>query len=105
LQTFQCPFCGRRDETEFRYVGETGRPRPAAGPADSGEWARYLYFQTNCKGLVREVWCHHACGEFFTMERDNVTHEVAASTSLGVSGRGAGPDATAAAATHDLGAT
>jgi sarcosine oxidase subunit delta len=83
MQLFPCPFCGTRDETEFRYVGEAGKLRPAGGAAASiAEWTRYLYFQRNLKGRVAEIWSHAPCGETFRMERDNVSHVVYASVSL-----------------------
>jgi len=83
MQLFPCPFCGTRDETEFRFLGEADRPRPAGGGGASlAAWTRYLYFQRNLKGRVAEIWSHAPCGETFRMERDNVTHVVTASASL-----------------------
>ena len=106
MQLFPCPFCGTRDETEFRYVAETGKTRP---PDDrttaAADWAAYLYMQANHKGDTREVWCHLTCGELFVMNRNNVSHVVAGATALRGSGQeGAAHDATADAAAHDLGA-
>ncbi len=83
MQRFPCPFCGTRDETEFRFLGEAGKLRPAGGAAASiAEWTRYLYFERNLKGHVAEIWSHAPCGETFRMERDNVTHVVTAVASL-----------------------
>ena len=83
MQLFHCPFCGTRDETEFRFLGEADKLRPAGGAAASiAEWTRYLYFQRNLKGRVAEIWRHAPCGETFRMERDNVSHAVTASASL-----------------------
>ncbi|MGD0640520.1 MAG: sarcosine oxidase subunit delta [Roseiarcus sp.] len=83
MQLFPCPFCGTRDETEFRYLGEAGKVRPAGGVATpSADWSRYLYFQRNPRGRVAEIWTHATCGEMFRMERDNVTHAVYAGVSL-----------------------
>jgi sarcosine oxidase subunit delta len=82
MQLFACPFCGTRDETEFRYVGEAGKVRPAGAAAPGADWSRYLYFQRNPKGRAAEIWTHMTCGEMFRMERDNVTHVVTASASL-----------------------
>jgi heterotetrameric sarcosine oxidase delta subunit len=39
--------------------------------------------RANPKGATREIWVHMACGEFFAMERDTVSHRVSGSTSLG----------------------
>ena len=83
MQLFPCPFCGTRDETEFRYLGEADTLRPTgAAAAPIAEWTRYLYFQRNVKGRVAEIWSHVPCGETFRMERDNVTHVVTGSASL-----------------------
>lgn len=77
MQLFPCPFCGPREETEFHYGGEAGkaRPEPAEGVSDA-DWAGYLHYQANPKGPSREVWVHLACGEFFVMTRDTVSHRV-----------------------------
>lgn len=107
MQLFRCPFCGTRDETEFRYFGEAGKTRPEGGRmVEEADWTRYLYFQANHKGVVREIWCHQTCGDICVLERNNVTHAVTQSTALqGVGGEAVRPDATAAAASHDLGAS
>ncbi|MGH6931976.1 MAG: sarcosine oxidase subunit delta [Dongiaceae bacterium] len=83
MHLFHCPFCGARDETEFRYSAEAGKQRPRPSREASPEsWARYLYFQRSPKGAIREIWVHQACGEFFIMQRDNVTHEVLGTEAL-----------------------
>jgi sarcosine oxidase subunit delta len=77
MQRFPCPFCGLRDETEFHYAVEAGKPRPEPAPEVSdGMWAEYLHINANPKGPGREIWIHLTCGEFFLMERDTVTAEV-----------------------------
>ena len=72
-----CPWCGKRDEPEFTYGGEpVARPGPAAEVGDA-QWAGYLYMRRNDKGPHREIWCHSfGCGQWFTLERDTVTHAV-----------------------------
>ncbi len=83
MQLFSCPFCGPRDETEFAFGAEAGktRPEPAAEiPAET--WARYLHYADNPRGATREIWQHVTCGEFFLMERDTVSHAVAATVDL-----------------------
>jgi sarcosine oxidase subunit delta len=79
MQIFCCPFCGPRDETEFHYGTEAGIRRPDGAEVSAEGWADYLYFRGNPKGSTREVWVHLTCGEFFVMERDSVTHDVARS--------------------------
>ena len=83
MQQFPCPFCGLRDETEFHFAVEAGKPRPE--PADQvsdEEWAQYLYAAQAPKGAAREIWLHLTCGEYFLMERDTVSREVTRSTAL-----------------------
>ena len=83
MQLFPCPFCGARDETEFRYLGEANTARPTGCAAVViADWTRYLYFQRNLKGRVAEIWSHAPCGETFRMEHDNVTHVVYGGASL-----------------------
>ena len=74
----KCPWCGTRDQTEFRFGGESHIERPAdpAGIPDE-EWADYLFFRTNPKGVHYERWLHaHGCRQWFNMARDTVTHEI-----------------------------
>ncbi len=72
-----CPWCGPRNETEFRPGGEAGVRRPAPAEASDVQWADYLFMRDNPRGLVRERW-FHACGcrRWFNIERDTVTHEI-----------------------------
>ena len=50
-----CPWCGPRDETEFRCGGEAHISRPADPDALSDdEWADYLFMRRNPKGTYRE---------------------------------------------------
>jgi sarcosine oxidase subunit delta len=98
MQRFPCPFCGLRDEREFRFGGEAGKTRPetdrtetaqagsgqpaAAPPGSAGDWAAYLYRQENPMGAAREIWVHLPCQEYFIMERDTVTMQVLGTTQL-----------------------
>ena len=73
-----CPWCGPRNETEFR-PGALSRPRRPERPADVGDaaWADYLFMRTNPRGRLRERWFHvHGCRRWFDVERDTVTHAV-----------------------------
>ena len=87
MQRFPCPFCGLRDEREFRFAGAAGKTRPdtsgdARNKISAKDWADYLHMQPNPKGHSREVWVHTTCQEYFVMERDTVTMEVRSATSL-----------------------
>ncbi len=80
-----CPWCGERDESEFTCGGEAHISRPSDPDAlDDDAWADYLFMRTNPKGSHRERWCHsHGCGRWFNVERDTVTHEIAAVYRMG----------------------
>lgn len=75
-----CPWCGKRDETEFTYGGEAHIARPADGGhgMSDTEWADYVFLRTNPKGWHRERWVHaHGCGRWFNAIRHTATHEFA----------------------------
>jgi sarcosine oxidase, subunit delta len=73
-----CPWCGERDEVEFRSGGESQITRPSYG-ADDSTWARYLFYRNNAKGVQFERWCHEfGCGQWLNVTRDTVTHEIRA---------------------------
>lgn len=69
-----CPWCGPREETEFRHAGE-GVPIPAE--ADDAAWGRVLYYRSNPAGVIAERWVHvHGCRQWCLVERDTRTHAV-----------------------------
>lgn len=71
----ECPFCGRRDETEFSYGGEAHISRPGLDVSDA-EWVQYLYYRDNIKGVHAERWRHaRGCGQWFNALRDTSTHQ------------------------------
>lgn len=75
-----CPFCGSRFESEFTCGGEShiARPGPPERVTDA-EWADYLFYRINPKGVHFERWCHsYGCGQWFNMARDTLTHEIKA---------------------------
>ena len=71
-----CPFCGPRNVSEFRYVGELSeRPDPKATSTE--EWRTFLYVRNNPAGWTTETWFHSAgCRQHFVAERHTVTNEV-----------------------------
>jgi sarcosine oxidase subunit delta len=74
-----CPYCEMdRPELEFRYGGEAHVARPVDPfSLDDGEWANYLYFRSNPRGLHAERWRHtHGCGRFFNCIRDSVSDRI-----------------------------
>ena len=74
----RCPWCGPRDETEFRYGGEAPVARPADPQAlDDAAWAEYVFMRNNPKGWFRERWVHASgCRRWFNIERHTLTHEI-----------------------------
>ena len=67
-----CPWCGPRDEAEFRYGGQAGLSYPPDPDALSDEeWADYLFMRDNPKGEFAERWMHAAgCRRWFDVVRD-----------------------------------
>lgn len=75
-----CPYCDMaRPELEFRYAGEAHVARPADPMKLSDEeWAHYLYFRSNPRGMHAERWRHvNGCGRFFNCLRDTVSDRIA----------------------------
>lgn len=69
-----CPWCGPREEMEFRYGGE-GMPIPV--DADDAAWMRVLYVRSNPAGRHAERWVHVAgCRQWFHVVRSTLTHEI-----------------------------
>ena len=75
-----CPWCGPRDETEFRYGGQAGIVTPPDPDAiDDTAWADYLFMRDNPKGPFAERWVHSAgCRKWFNVIRDTATYRIAA---------------------------
>lgn len=76
----ECPWCGPRDESEFSCGGEAHIERPRDPDALSDEeWADYLFFRKNIKGVQAERWVHaHGCRRWFNVLRDTVTYRIQA---------------------------
>jgi heterotetrameric sarcosine oxidase delta subunit len=71
-----CPWCGPREEVEFRYAGQAHVSAPSAEVGDD-TWSRYLYFRANPAGRYAERWVHTAgCRRWFNLWRDTLTHEI-----------------------------
>jgi sarcosine oxidase subunit delta len=74
-----CPYCRmERPELEFRHGGEAHVARPPDPSAlEDAQWAEFLYFRTNPRGLTAERWRHVAgCGRFFNCVRDTVSDHI-----------------------------
>jgi sarcosine oxidase subunit delta len=86
MMQIPCPECGPRNEDEFGYGGQAHVPYPADGGMglSDAEWAHYLFFRANPKGLLAERWVHTAgCRRWFNAVRDTVTYEIRAIYSPG----------------------
>ena len=81
----RCPWCGPRDEIEFRYGGQAEIAYPAdPGALSDPEWADFLFMRDNTRGPFRERWCHvHGCRRWFKAVRDTSTHRFDASYGIG----------------------
>jgi sarcosine oxidase, subunit delta len=70
-----CPHCGPRDETEFRFGGEAGRPRPTSSL--SRDWAHYLFWRGSPAAARKELWLHvSGCRRWLEVVRDTGTNVI-----------------------------
>jgi heterotetrameric sarcosine oxidase delta subunit len=72
----RCPWCGPREEIEFRYGGQANIAYPPdADSLSDEEWADFLFMRDNPKGVFHERWMHAAgCRRWFNAVRDTSTH-------------------------------
>jgi heterotetrameric sarcosine oxidase delta subunit len=79
----QCPWCGVRDEDEFRFGGPSHVSRPPDDCSDE-QWADYLFNRENPRGVQFERWLHaFGCNRWFNVARHTVTHEILAVYRMG----------------------
>ena len=78
-----CPYCGPRNELEFKHGGEAHMLRDP-GTTDDGAWGEFLYVRQNPRGVIAERWRHTAgCGRFFNCLRHTVTDQILVSYKVG----------------------
>ena len=54
-----CPYCGEREQSEFKAGGEAHIERPKQPTELSDDqWAEYLFMRKNIKGIQFERWVH-----------------------------------------------
>ncbi len=71
-----CPFCGVRDESEFRYRGDASRSRPHP-EAEPDAFCAYVYERDNPRDWHSEWWLHVAgCRRLLKVVRHTLTHEI-----------------------------
>lgn len=71
----ECPWCGKRDQSEFSYGGEAhiARPRDSERLTDE-EWAEFVFLRNNPKGIFAERWLHASgCRRWFNAVRNTAT--------------------------------
>jgi|TARA_B100002019_G_scaffold289375_1_gene304846 sarcosine oxidase subunit delta len=72
----ECPFCGKRDQSEFSY-GREGQITFPALNADENSWYDAVFLRKNTYGRQIETWQHtHGCRSWLLVERDTVTHKI-----------------------------
>ena len=73
----ECPHCGERNQTEFRYGGEYNpRPNNLMEVSDAAA-ADFIYMKENKWGVQKEWWYHRqGCQTWFMAERHTRTNEV-----------------------------
>jgi heterotetrameric sarcosine oxidase delta subunit len=72
----RCPWCGERDETEFRYRGDASVARPQAG-AGLDAFNAYIYARDNPRGWHLEWWLHAGgCRKLLKILRHTVSHDI-----------------------------
>ena len=73
-----CPYCGERDQSEFKAGGEAHIERPKQPTELSDDqWAEYLFMRKNIKGVQYERWNHvHGCRKWFNMVRNTSNDKI-----------------------------
>jgi len=71
-----CPWCGERDEIEFRYRGDASQRRPEDAAAMEA-FNAYVYERDNLCGWHTEWWLHvGGCRKLLKVIRHTLTHEI-----------------------------
>jgi heterotetrameric sarcosine oxidase delta subunit len=71
-----CPWCGVRDEVEFRYRGDATVSRPGAD-APISAFTTYVYERRNTSDWHFEWWLHvGGCRKLLKLTRHTLTHEI-----------------------------
>lgn len=86
MMHIRCPYCEEyREEEEFSPVGEAHIVRPLEPENLSDEeWAKYLFYRKNPKGIHHEMWVHSTgCRKFFNVTRNTVTYEILETYKMG----------------------
>ena len=72
-----CPYCGKRAQTEFTYAGDATVKRPDDGTDNERDWFEFVYLRENPRGFHDELWQHSAgCRKYIKIRRNLITHEI-----------------------------
>ncbi|WP_027946011.1 sarcosine oxidase subunit delta [Amycolatopsis taiwanensis] len=85
MQLIHCPWCGPREEIEFRYGGQAHVSYPDQ-PAELSDqdWAEFVFYRDNPNGPFPERWSHSAgCRRWFNAVRDTRTYRFLATYKIG----------------------
>ena len=77
MMLLNCPNCGERNVSEFRYGGEfNSRPKDAMNVPEE-EWVDFIYMRDNKVGVQKEWWYHRSgCATWFLAQRHTKSNEV-----------------------------
>lgn len=85
MMLIECPYCGPRNETEFKYGGQAHIPYPK-NPEEltDKQWGEYLFYRENPKGNFAERWMHAiGCRQWFNAVRNTVTYKILSTYRVG----------------------
>jgi heterotetrameric sarcosine oxidase delta subunit len=72
----RCPYCGERDEVEFRYRGDASASRPSPDD-DASAFDAYVFERANPRGRHVEWWLHvGGCRALLKVVRHTLSHEI-----------------------------
>lgn len=70
MKMMNCPLNGLRNISEFTYGGQV-QIMPDPQQCSDLEWAKYVFYEDNDLGVVREWWQHTPSSYWFIAERHN----------------------------------
>ncbi len=73
----KCPICGKREASEYTYIGDATVKRPDVNNTDEQSWFEYVFQRRNPRGDHEEHWQHTAaCRSILKVKRNTVTHKI-----------------------------
>ena len=75
MKIMHCPLNGPRNISEFTYGGQV-HTMPDPKTCDDPSWARYVFYEENAIGIVREWWQHTPSSYWFIVERHNGSDDI-----------------------------